>query len=62
MPAAKPYWDKVEAPEFVFQQFPSRRSTVYGKKGVVACTQPLAAQAGLDMLRKGGNAGMCLLV
>ncbi|QRV72590.1 gamma-glutamyltranspeptidase [Ceratobasidium sp. AG-Ba] len=56
MPAAKPYWDKVGAPEFVYQQFASRRSTVYGKKGVVACTQPLAAEAGLEVLRKGGNA------
>ncbi|KAG9120988.1 hypothetical protein FRC07_003252 [Ceratobasidium sp. 392] len=56
MSPAKPYWDKVGAPQVVYQQFASRRSTVYGKKGVVACTQPLAAEAGLEILRKGGNA------
>ncbi|KAG8947659.1 hypothetical protein FRC04_010593 [Tulasnella sp. 424] len=39
-----------------FQVFPSRRSVVYGTKGVVACSQPLAAEAGLEILRKGGNA------
>ncbi|KAG8753974.1 hypothetical protein FRC12_011360 [Ceratobasidium sp. 428] len=56
MPTTKLRWDKVGAPEFVYQQFASRRSTVYGKKGVVACSQPLAAEAGLEILRKGGNA------
>ena len=25
--------------------------------GMVACSQPLAAEAGLEILRKGGNAG-----
>lgn len=49
-------WVKVEQPEFVYQRFASRRSTVYGKKGVVSCTQPLACEAGLEVLRKGGNA------
>ena len=34
----------------------SRRSLVYGTKGMVATSQPLAAQAGLAMLRQGGNA------
>lgn len=34
----------------------SRRSMVYGTRGMVATTQPLAAQAGLDMLKRGGNA------
>jgi gamma-glutamyltranspeptidase/glutathione hydrolase len=42
--------------EFAFQRFPSRRSVVYGTKGMVACSQPLAAEAGLEILRKGGNA------
>ncbi|KAG9092096.1 hypothetical protein FRC06_000251 [Ceratobasidium sp. 370] len=56
MSATTPNWDNVGAPGFVFQQFASRRSTVYGKKGVVACSQPLAAEAGLEILRKGGNA------
>ncbi|KAJ1308438.1 hypothetical protein OPQ81_004143 [Rhizoctonia solani] len=49
-------WSKVEHPTFAFQQFPSRRSVVYGKKGIVSCTQPLAVEAGLEILRKGGNA------
>ncbi|KDQ14217.1 hypothetical protein BOTBODRAFT_175004 [Botryobasidium botryosum FD-172 SS1] len=49
-------WAKVESPEPVFQRFSSRRSTVYGTKGVVACSQPLACEAGLEVLRKGGNA------
>ncbi|OAX44171.1 gamma-glutamyltranspeptidase [Rhizopogon vinicolor AM-OR11-026] len=49
-------WSKVDQPKLVFQRFPSRRSQVYGTKGVVACSQPLAAEAGLEILRKGGNA------
>lgn len=53
-------WDKVNHPDLTFQQFPSRRSVVYGTKGVVACSQPLAAEAGLEILRKGGNAGLAL--
>ena len=36
--------------------FPSRRSPVLAMNGVVATSQPLAAQAGLQMLRDGGNA------
>lgn len=39
-----------------FSKFASRRSVVYSKKGIVACSQPLAAQAGLDVLKAGGNA------
>lgn len=30
--------------------------TVYGSRGMVATSQPLAAQAGVDILKKGGNA------
>lgn len=30
--------------------------TVFGRKGMVAATQPLAAQVGLDILKQGGNA------
>jgi len=37
-------------------RFDSRRSTVYGSRGVVATSQPLAAEAGLELLRDGGNA------
>lgn len=36
--------------------FPSRRSNVIARNGLVATSQPLAAQAGLDILREGGNA------
>ncbi len=36
--------------------FDSRRSPVLGLGGMVATSQPLAAQAGLDILRAGGNA------
>ncbi|KAJ3491061.1 hypothetical protein NLI96_g995 [Meripilus lineatus] len=49
-------WNKVTQPDLVLQRFPSRRSVVYGTKGIVACSQPLAAEAGLEILRKGGNA------
>ncbi|MEF8973621.1 MAG: gamma-glutamyltransferase family protein [Haloarcula sp.] len=37
-------------------RFTSRRSTAYGSQGVVATSQPLAAEAGRDVLRAGGNA------
>ncbi len=37
-------------------RYPSRRGLVYGTRGMAATSQPLAAQAGLDMLKKGGNA------
>ncbi|MFO7815007.1 MAG: gamma-glutamyltransferase [Halanaerobiales bacterium] len=36
--------------------YPSRQMTRFSKKGMVATSQPLAAQAGLDILKKGGNA------
>jgi gamma-glutamyltranspeptidase/glutathione hydrolase len=36
--------------------YPSRRSVVYGSHGMVATGQPLAAQAGLEILKSGGNA------
>lgn len=51
-------WSKVDHPEPVFQRFASRRSVVYGTKGIVASSQPLATEAGLEILRKGGNAGI----
>ncbi len=36
--------------------YPSRRNMIFGRKGMVATSHPLAAQAGLDILKKGGNA------
>lgn len=36
--------------------YASRRTVSYAKNGMVATSQSLAAQAGLDMLKKGGNA------
>jgi len=40
----------------LYHPYPSRRSTVFAARGMVATSQPLAAQAGLDILKKGGNA------
>lgn len=36
--------------------YASRRSPVYARRGIVAASQPLAAQAGIDILALGGNA------
>lgn len=36
--------------------YPSQRTVNYARRGMVATSQPLAAQAGLDILKKGGNA------
>jgi gamma-glutamyltranspeptidase/glutathione hydrolase len=37
-------------------EFNSRRSTVYGPTGIVATSQPLASQTGIQVLQQGGNA------
>ena len=42
--------------DFHYHPYPSQRNTVMAKNGMVATSQPLAAQAGLDILKKGGNA------
>ena len=39
---------------------PSRRSVVHSSNGMIACTQPLAAEAGHRILRQGGNAAVRL--
>lgn len=39
-----------------YQPYASERLTIGAARGVVATGNPLAAQAGLDMLKKGGNA------
>lgn len=41
---------------FLTHPYGSQRMCTFGKNGMVATSQPLAAQAGLDMLKKGGNA------
>lgn len=45
-------------PDFDVQQYPypSRREVVFARKGMVCTSQALAAQSGLSMLKKGGNA------
>ncbi len=43
-------------PDYLYHPYPSQRNTVFAKKGMVATSQPLAAQAGLDIMKKGGNA------
>jgi gamma-glutamyltranspeptidase/glutathione hydrolase len=40
----------------LYWQRPTGRSDVIARDGVVASSQPLATQAGLDIIRKGGNA------
>lgn len=36
--------------------YPSRRMPIVASRGVVATSEPLAAQAGLEMLQRGGSA------
>ncbi|WP_240762548.1 gamma-glutamyltransferase family protein [Paenibacillus thalictri] len=40
----------------LYYPYPSRRMVHYANRGMVSTTQPLAAEAGLDMLKRGGNA------
>jgi len=42
--------------DYHFSPFSQPRNSVFAKRGMVATAQPLAAQAGLDILKKGGNA------
>lgn len=42
----------------MFGKFSSRRSVVHSTKGIVACTQPLAAKCGIEILDAGGNAAV----
>jgi len=39
-----------------YYPYPSRRRVIFAKNGMVATSQPLAAQAGIDILKGGGNA------
>ena len=45
-------------PEPQFVHFPSRRSVLHSTKGIVSSTQSLASAAGIEILRKGGNAAV----
>lgn len=45
-----------------FIRFPSRRSVVHGTKGIVSTSSPLATEAGLQVLREGGNAAVSLSI
>lgn len=40
----------------LYNPYQSKRNVVYGKRGMVATSQPFAAEAGFEMLKKGGNA------
>ncbi|MDN3955281.1 gamma-glutamyltransferase family protein [Sporolactobacillus laevolacticus] len=42
--------------DYDFSPYRQPRNSVVAQRGMVATAQPLAAQAGLDMLKKGGNA------
>lgn len=42
--------------DYLNHPYKSQRMTAFGKNGMVATSQPLAAQAGLDIIKKGGNA------
>lgn len=45
-----------------FIPFPSRRSVVHSTRGIVTTSSPLATEAGLQILREGGNAAVSLAV
>ncbi len=38
------------------QRYPSQRFPLYAKNGMVNCSKPQAAAAGLEALRRGGSA------
>ncbi|KKI91340.1 gamma-glutamyltransferase [Bacillus sp. SA1-12] len=41
---------------YLYHPHPSQRMTTFSRNGMVATSQPLAAEAGLQILKKGGNA------
>lgn len=42
--------------DYLYNPYTSKRNTVFAKNGMVATSQPLAAQAGIEVMQKGGNA------
>src|SRR5690606_22962737 len=53
----KGYWEKGRIRmDYLHNPFASQRQTVFSKKGMVATSQPLAAQAGIEIMQNGGNA------
>jgi gamma-glutamyltranspeptidase / glutathione hydrolase len=54
--APKPAWCTAVPGERTQGWLAQRRSEVMARNGVVATSQPLAAQVGVDILKKGGNA------
>jgi gamma-glutamyltranspeptidase/glutathione hydrolase len=52
----QPSWCNAVAGDRSLGWLTQRRSEVLARNGIVATSQPLAAQAGLDILQKGGNA------
>ena len=42
--------------DYLYHPYQSQRHTVFARKGMVATSQPLAANAGLEIMQKGGNA------
>ena len=40
----------------LYHKYSSKRNLVYGKNGMVASSHPLASQAGIDVMKAGGNA------
>ncbi|KAI1499900.1 nucleophile aminohydrolase [Biscogniauxia marginata] len=55
MPLTTPSVFPSETASRSFMEHPSRRSVVHSTKGIVACTQPLAAKCGIQVLEAGGN-------
>src|SRR4029079_4011354 len=53
---AKPAWCSAVEGDRAEGWLPQGRSEVMARNGMVTTSQPLAAQAGLDILKKGGNA------
>ena len=40
----------------LYYPYPSQRKVIFAKNGMVATSQSLAAQAGIGILKQGGNA------